>query len=101
MTGCGSDKKTEIIGKWKDQHGNIVEFTEDGVVDGLTKNVKREHVRGTYDVTNDTLYIDFLVAPEPRNIRGTLEFPIQKLNSDSLILYTDLGNINYAKLKEE
>ncbi|MBT8387936.1 MAG: hypothetical protein KJO12_11035 [Ignavibacteria bacterium] len=96
--GCGSDYESEIIGKWKDKNSNVVVFSEDGVVKGLARNVNKELVEGTYKVNNDSLFIEFLVAPEPRNITGSLEFKIQKLNGDSLILYTSLGNLNYGRL---
>jgi hypothetical protein len=98
ITGCGSDYETEIIGEWKDKGNNVIEFSAEGVVKGLAKNVNREKVEGTYKVNNDSLYIDFLVAPDPRNIMGTLEFKIQKLNRDSLILYTSIGNLNYGRV---
>ena len=96
--GCGSDYETEIIGKWKDKNSNIVEFSADGVAKGLARNVNKELVEGTYKVNNDSLFIEFLVAPEPRNIKGSLEFRIQKLDSDSLVLYTSLGNLNYGRV---
>jgi len=98
FAGCGSDYETEIIGSWKDKNSNVVEFSADGVVKGLARNVNKELVEGTYKVNNDSLFIEFLVAPEPRNIKGSLEFKIQKLNSDSLILYTSLGNLNYGRV---
>ncbi len=95
---CGSDYETEIIGNWKDKNSNVVEFSTDGVVTGLARNVNKELVEGTYNVNNDSLFIEFLVAPEPRNIKGSLEFKIQKLDNDSLILYTSLGNLNYGRV---
>ena len=98
FAGCGSDYESEIIGEWKDKNGNVVGFSEDGVVNGFARNVNKELVEGTYTVNNDSLHIEFLVAPEPRNIKGSLEFKIQKLNSDSLVLYTSLGNMNYARI---
>ncbi len=98
VVSCGTDYKNEIIGRWKDQHNSIVEFTEDGVVKGLARNIKKEIVDGTYKVSNDSLVIEFITAPVPRNIKGSLEFKIYKLDKDSLILYTSIGNINYAKL---
>jgi len=98
FAGCGSDYESEIIGSWKDKNSYVVEFSADGVVKGLARNVNKELVEGTYKVYNDSLFIEFLVAPEPRNIKGSLEFKIQKLNSDSLILYTSLGNLNYGRV---
>ena len=98
INSCGSDYENEIIGKWEDGNNNIVEFSADGVVKGLAKNVNKEQVEGTYKVNNDSLFIEFLVAPEPRNIKGSLEFKIQKLNSDSLVLYTSIGNLNYGRV---
>jgi len=98
FTGCGSDYETEIIGEWKDKNSNVVVFTEDGVVKGLARNVNKELVGGTYKVNNDSLFIEFLVAPAPRNIKGTLEFKIQKIDLDSLVLYTLLGNLNYVRI---
>jgi len=98
ITACGSDYETEIVGEWKDRNSNVVEFSADGVVKGLARNVNKEKVEGTYKVNNDSLFIEFLVTPEPRNIKGSLEFKIQKLNSDSLILYTSLGNLNYGRV---
>ena len=98
FAGCGSDYETEIIGDWKDKNSNVVEFSADGVVKGLARNVNKELVEGTYKINNDSLFIEFLVAPEPRNIKGSLEFKIQKLNNDSLVLYTSLGNLNYGRV---
>ncbi len=98
ITGCGSDYETEIVGKWKDRNSNVVEFSADGVVKGLARNVNKELVEGTYRVNNDSLFIEFLVAPEPRNIKGSLEFKIQELNIDSLVLFTTLGNLNYRRI---
>ena len=98
LAGCGSDYETEIIGKWKDKNSNMVEFSADGVAKGLARNVNKELVEGTYKVNNDSLFIEFLVAPEPRNIKGSLEFKIQKLDNDSLVLYTSLGNLNYGRV---
>ncbi len=98
LASCGSDYETEIVGKWKDRNSNIVEFSADGVVKGLARNVNKELVEGTYKVYNDSLFIEFLVAPAPRNIKGSLEFKIQKIDIDSLILYTSLGNLNYARI---
>jgi len=98
LAGCGSDYETEIIGEWKDKNRNVVEFSADGVVKGLARNVNKELVEGTYKINNDSLLIEFLVAPEPRNIKGSLEFNIQKLDSDSLVLYTSLGNLNYSRV---
>jgi len=98
INGCGSDYETEIIGSWKDKNNNPVEFTADGVVKGLARNVNKELVDGTYKVSDDSLFIEFLVAPEPRNLMGSLEFKIQKLNSDSLVLFTTLGNLNYRRI---
>lgn len=98
FTSCGTDYETEIIGEWKDKNSNVVEFSEEGVVIGLARNVNKELVEGTYKVNNDSVFIEFLVAPEPRNIMGSLEFKIQKLNSDSLVLFTSLGNLNYGRV---
>ncbi len=98
FAGCGTDYESEIIGSWKDKNSNVVEFSADGVVKGLARNVNKEIVDSTFRINNDSLFIEFLVAPEPRNIKGSLEFKIQKLNSDSLILYTSLGNLNYGRV---
>jgi hypothetical protein len=98
LVGCSSDYESEIIGEWKDKSNNVVEFSADGVVRGLARNVNKKLVEGTYKVNNDSLFIEFLVAPEPRNIKGSLEFKIQKLDKDSLILYTSLGNLNYGRI---
>ncbi len=98
FTGCGSDYENEIVGKWKDKNNSAIEFSTDGVVKGLARNVNKEMVDGTYKVSNDSLFIEFLVAPAPRNIKGSLEFKIQKLNSDSLVFYTSLGNLNYSRI---
>ncbi len=98
LAGCGSDYETEIIGEWKDKNSNVVEFSADGVVKGLARNVNKEQVEGTYTVNNDSLFIEFIVVPAPRNLKGSLEFKIQKLDSDSLILYTSLGNWNYGRV---
>jgi hypothetical protein len=95
VTACGTNKEDEIIGKWKNDNGNLVEFREDGVVTGLTKNVNKELVDGTYKIKDDSLLIEFMVIPEPRNIKGSLDFLILKLDTDSLILDTDLGSLNY------
>ncbi len=95
VTACGTNKEDEIIGKWKNDNGNLIEFREDGVVTGLTKNVNKELVDGTYKIKDDSLLIEFMVIPEPRNIKGDLDFLILKLNADSLILDTDLGSLNY------
>ena len=88
------------MGEWKDQNGNVITFSTDGNVKGLARNIKREFVDGTFDVRNDSLFIHFLVAPAPKNIQGTLEFRIQKLNNDSLILNTQIGNLAYSKVLE-
>jgi len=98
LAGCGSDYETEIIGKWKDRNSNVIEFSADGVAKGLARNVNKEMVEATYKVHNDSLFIEFLVVPAPRNIKGSLEFRIQKLDIDSLVLYTSLGNLNYARI---
>ncbi len=98
FAGCGSDYESEIIGNWKDKNSNVVEFSADGIVKGLARNVNKDIVEGTYKVNNDSLFIEFIVAPEPRNIKGSLDFKIQKLNSDSLVLYTSLGNLNYGRV---
>ena len=98
LAGCGSDYETEIIGEWKDKNSNVVEFSADGVVKGLARNVNKELVEGTYNISNDSLFIEFLVAPDPRNIKGSLEFKIQKIDMDSLVLYTSLGNLNYVRI---
>jgi hypothetical protein len=95
---CSPDYETEIIGEWKDKNSNIVEFSANGVVKGLARNVNKEKVEGTYKFNNDSLFIEFIVAPEPRNIKGSLEFKIQKLDIDSLVLYTSLGNLNYSRI---
>lgn len=95
VTACGTNKEDEIIGKWKNDNGDLVDFREDGVVTGLTKNVNKELVDGTYKIKDDSLLIEFWVMPAPRNIRGNLDFRILKLNADSLILDTDLGSLNY------
>ena len=98
FAGCSNDYEAEIVGKWKDRNSNVVEFSADGVVKGLARNVNKELVEGTYKISNDSLFIEFLVAPEPRNIKGSLEFKINKLDIDSLILYTSVGNMNYARI---
>ena len=98
LAGCGNEYKTEIVGKWKDRNSNVIEFSADGVVKGLARNIDKEIVGGTYKVNNDSLFIEFLVAPEPRNIKGSLEFKINKLDIDSLVLYTSLGNMNYTRI---
>jgi len=98
LTGCGNEYKTEIVGKWEDRNSNVVEFSAAGVVKGLARNVNKELVEGTYKINNDSLFIEFLVAPEPRNIKGSLEFKIQKIDIDSLVLYTSLGNLNYRRI---
>ena len=98
LAGCGSDYETEIIGEWEDKNSNIVQFSADGVAKGLARNVNNEKVEGTYTVNNDSLFIEFIVVPAPRNLKGSLEFKIQKLDSDSLILYTSLGNWNYGRV---
>lgn len=95
VAACGSNKEEEIIGKWKNDNGNLVEFREDGVVTGLTKNVNKELVDGTYKIKDDSLLIEFMVMPAPRNIKGNLDFLILKLDADSLILDTELGSLNY------
>ena len=95
ISACGSNKEEEIIGKWKNSNGNIVEFREDGIVTGLTKNVEKEFVDGTYKIKDDSLLIEFMVIPKPRNVKGNLDFLILKLDVDSLILNTDLGSLNY------
>ena len=92
---CGANKEEEIIGKWKNDNGDLIEFREDGIVTGLTKNVKKEFVDGTYSIKDDSLKIEFMVMPEPRNIKGNLDFLILKLDADSLILDTELGSLNY------
>jgi len=95
IAACGSNKKEEIIGKWKNNNGNLIEFREDGVVTGLTKNANKELVDGTFKIKDDSLLIEFMVMPAPRNIKGNLDFLILKLDTDSLILDTDLGSLNY------
>jgi hypothetical protein len=95
VAACGSDKEEEIIGKWKNDNGNLVEFRKDGIVTGLTKNVNKEPVDGTYKIKDDSLLIEFMVMPAPRNIQGNLDFLILKLDADSLILDTELGSLNY------
>lgn len=98
FTGCGSNYEKEIIGKWKDKNSSEIEFSADGAVKGLARNINKEKVEGTYKVNNDSLFIEFLVAPAPRNIKGSLEFKIQKLDNDSLVLFTTLGNLNYSRV---
>lgn len=98
IVSCGSNYDQDILGKWKDKNNSEIEFTTDGVIKGLARNVNQEQVNGTYKVSNDSLFIEFLVAPEPRNIKGSLEFKIQKLTSDSLVLFTTLGNLNYGRI---
>jgi hypothetical protein len=95
LAACGSNKEKEIIGNWKNDNGNLVEFREDGVVTGLTKNVDKEPVDGFYKIKADSLLIEFTVTTEPKEIKGSLDFLILKLDADSLILDTDLGNLNY------
>jgi len=97
VAACGSNKEEDIVGKWKNNNGNLVEFREDGIVTGLTKNVNKELVDGTYKIQNDSLLIEFMVMPSPRNIKGNLDFLILKLDADSLILDTDLGSLNYFR----
>jgi hypothetical protein len=98
FTFCGTDQKKEIIGNWKDQNGKIITFMEDGNVNGLARNIKRELVDGSFDIRNDSLFVRFLAAPAPRNIEGILEFRIQKLDIDSLVLNTQIGNIVYSRI---
>jgi len=95
VAACGTNKEEEIIGKWKNDNGNLIEFREDGIVTGLTKNVKKEFVDGTYKIKDDSLLIEFMVMHKPRNIKGNLDFLILKLDVDSLILNTGIGSLNY------
>ena len=95
LAACSSNKEEEIVGKWKNDNGNLIEFREDGIVTGLTKNVKKDFVDGTYKIKDDSLLIEFMVTTEPREIKGNLDFLILKLDVDSLILDTDLGSLNY------
>ncbi len=95
FSACGSNKEEEIKGKWKNDNGNLIEFREDGIVTGLTKNVDKEPVDGIYQIKDDSLLIEFIVTTKPREIKGNLDFLILKLDADSLILNTELGNINY------
>jgi hypothetical protein len=95
LAACSSNKEEEIIGKWKNDNGNLIEFREDGVVTGLTKNVNKEFVDGTYKIKDDSLLIEFSVTTQPKEIKGNLDFLILKLDADSLILDTDLGSLNY------
>ena len=90
--------ENEIVGKWKDRNENIIEFRENGVVIGLTKNVKKEYVDGNYKIVNDSLKIEFLVIPEPRNLKGNLEFLILRLDEDSLVLDAGIGSLNYTRI---
>lgn len=92
---CSSNKEEEIIGKWKNENGNLVEFRADGVVTGLTKNVDEEFVDGSFTIKDDSLFIAFVVTNKPKAIKGSLDFLILKCEADSLILATDLGNLNY------
>jgi hypothetical protein len=48
-------------------------------------------------IKDDSLLIEFTVIPEPRNVKGNLDFLILKLDADSLILDTDLGSLNYYR----
>ena len=100
VTACGSNREKDIIGKWKNNNGNLVEFREDGIVTGLTKNVKKQTVDGFYKVKDDSLLIKFVVTAEPKEIKGNLDFLIHKLDADSLILDTDLGNLNYWRINQ-
>jgi hypothetical protein len=95
LSACGSNKEDEIIGKWKNSNGNIVEFRGDGIVTGLTKNVDKKFIDGAFKIKDDSLLIEFMVIPEPKNIKGNLDFLILKLDVDSLILNTGLGSLNY------
>ena len=97
IAACSPNKEEEIIGKWKNNNSNLIEFREDGIVTGLTKNVNKEPVDGTYKIKNDSLLIEFMVMPAPRNIKGNLDFLILKLDADSLILDTELGSLNYFR----
>jgi len=98
FTSCSADKKEKIVGQWKDQNGMIIEFSQDGNVKGLARNIKRDLVDGSFDIRNDSLFVRFLAAPAPRNIEGLLEFQIQKLNGDSLTLSTQIGNLAYSRI---
>ena len=94
---CGSNNEKEIIGKWKNVNGNLVEFRADGVVTGLTKNVDKESVNGSFTIKDDSLFIGFVVTNKPKEIKGSLDFLILKCDADSLTLATDLGNLNYIR----
>lgn len=98
FTSCSSDKREEIVGKWKDRNGIVIEFSQDGNVKGLARNIKRELVEGSFEIRNDSLFVNFLAAPAPRNVKGILEFRIQKLDGDSLVLSTQIGDLAYSKL---
>ena len=100
VTACGSNKEKDIIGTWKDSNGNLIEFREDGIVTGITKNVNKQPVEGSYKVKDDSLLIEFVVATEPEEIMGNLDFLIHKLDSDSLVLDTDLGNLIYRRINQ-
>lgn len=95
LTACSSNNEKEIIGKWKNENGDLVEFRNDGVVLGLTKNVDKEFVDGSFTIKDDSLFIAFVVRSNPKEINGSLDFLILKCDADSLILATDLGNLNY------
>ena len=95
FTACSSNNEDQIIGKWKNENGNLVEFCADGVVTGLTKNVDKESVEGSFTIKDDSLFIAFIVTNKQKEIKGSLDFLIIKCDKDSLILATDLGNLNY------
>ncbi len=101
LASCGTDKSEEIVGEWKNINGQIISFTTDGYVKGLARNVKQEFVDGSFVIRNDSLLVEFLVVPEPRNLKGTLEFKIEKLDSDSLVLATIIGNIVYSRIADQ
>ena len=96
---CGKNYDEDIIGKWKDKHGTQIEFTETGTVKNLARNVDKDFVDGSYKIKDDSLLIEFMVVPEPNSINGNLDFLILKLDSDSLVLNTGLGSLNYERIK--
>lgn len=95
LTSCSSNIEEEIIGKWENENGDLVEFRTEGIVTGLTKNVDKESVDGSFTIKDDSLFIAFVVTSNPKEIKGSLDFLILKCDADSLILATDLGNLNY------
>jgi len=97
IAACGSNNEENIIGKWKNENGKLVEFRADGIVTGLTKNVDKESVDGLFTIKDDSLFIAFVVTNKPKEVKGSLDFLILKCDADSLILATDLGNLNYSR----